>query len=254
MDLLQYFIVCPLVFLAGFIDAIAGGGGLISLPAYLIAGLPPHFAIGTNKMSSTLGTVVATAKYALNGYIHWRHVLVCVPAALIGASLGSNLALLVPDDVFLVILIVLLPLIALYVLRRKSLTSDLPTHSRLKESLLLIGISLVIGMYDGFYGPGTGTFLMLVLTGVAHVSLHDAAGITKAVNLTSNVVALSVFLWNGVVWIQLGLVAALFSIFGNYLGARYFTKDGARIVRPVILFVLSIFFIKIIYDLVQAYV
>ena len=105
-----------------------------------------------------------------------------------------------------------------------------------------------MGVYDGFYGPGTGTFLMLLLTGAAHLGLGSAAGITKAINLTTNVTALVVFLVNGQVWIGVGLVAGLFSIAGNYLGARTFTKKGGAIARPVIIVVLCVFFVKVVYD------
>lgn len=249
---IPYLIVCPLVFLAGFIDAIAGGGGLISLPAYLIAGLPAHAAIGTNKFSSTMGTTIATLKYARQGFIHWNHVLVAVPTTLIGAYIGSNLALLVPEKDFMIVMMCILPLTAAYILLRKQALSGDENPYPLKKTLLIIGVlSFFIGMYDGFYGPGTGTFLMITLTGLAHVTLNDAAGITKTVNLTSNITALVVFLLNGVVWIQLGVVAAIFSIAGNYLGASFFTNKGTKIVRPVILLVLAIFFVKIFIDLVK---
>lgn len=248
-ELLPYLIVCPLVFTAGFIDAIAGGGGLISIPAYILAGLPPHFALGTNKFSSAMGTTIATWQYARRGYIHWPQAVVSIIAALIGSYIGSNLALLVPDNTFKVVMLIILPIIAAYVTFRKKLTSDKPAFP-LPKTLILIGIlGFFIGMYDGFYGPGTGTFLMLALTGIAHVTLNDAAGITKTTNLTSNIAALWVFLQNDVVLLKLGIVAALFSIVGNYLGARFFTQRGTAIVRPTIFIVLVIFFIKVCWDL-----
>lgn len=250
-ELFPYLIVCPLVFLAGFIDAIAGGGGLISIPAYIIAGLPPHLAIGTNKFSSTLGTTMATFQYARKGYIHIDQAVVSVLTALVGAYIGSNLAMLVPDHIFKIIMLIILPIIAVYVMFRKKLTSDKPAYTQLKTLTLIALLAFFIGMYDGFYGPGTGTFLMLALTGVAHISLNDAAGITKTTNLTSNVTALAVFLYNDVVWLQLGIVAAMFSIVGNYLGARFFTQKGTAIVRPTIFVVLTIFFVKVCWDLMQ---
>ena len=218
--MIEYLIVCPLVFLAGFIDAIAGGGGLISLPAYLIAGLPPHAAIGTNKFSACLGTMVATWHYARCGFIHWKRVLPAVVTALGGSWLGARLALLVEADAFKIIMLVVLPLTACYVLRKKS------------------------------YGPGTGTFLMLLLTAVAHVSLNEAAGTTKVINLSTNFAALVVFLVHGVVWFPLALVAAVFGIAGNYIGANYFTSKGTGFVKPVIVIVLAIFFVKICWELI----
>ena len=106
-------------------------------------------------------------------------------------------------------------------------------------------------MYDGFYGPGTGTFLMLLLTGIARISLNEAAGTTKIVNLSSNYAALAVFLFNGKVLLPLGITAGIFSMAGNYLGASAFTKKGAKFVKPIIILVLVLFFVKIIMELIK---
>ena len=248
---MEYLIVCPLVFLAGFIDAIAGGGGLISLPAYLIAGLPPHSAIGTNKFSACLGTTVATWHYARCGFIKWRQVAPAVVMALAGSALGARLALMVDSEIFKVIMLVVLPLTACYVLRRRDLGGDRTPFSTSKTSMIASILALLIGIYDGFYGPGTGTFLMLLLTGVAHVSLNEAAGMTKVINLSTNIAAVAVFLYNGVVYFPLAIVAAVFGIAGNYIGAKYFTRKGTGFVKPVIIVVLTIFFIKVCLELLQ---
>ncbi|MBQ0051423.1 MAG: TSUP family transporter [Treponema sp.] len=244
----SYLILCPLVFIAGFIDAIAGGGGLITVPAYLMIGLPSHNAVATNKLSSTMGCIVATTKYALNGYIHWKNAFFCVLITLGGAWIGSNLVLLIPENVFGIIFVVVLPFIAAYVLTHKSFETDKEKFSPQKTLLLCLIIAFFIGMYDGFYGPGTGTFLMLSLTGLARLTLNEAAGTTKAINLTSNMTSLAVFLYNGKVLLVMGLIAGLFSIAGNFLGARTFTKNGAKIARPVIITVLAILFVKIILE------
>ena len=119
--ILQFIIVCPMVFLAGFVDAIAGGGGLISLPAYLIAGVPTHMALGTNKMSSMMGTAIATGRFAKNGYIQFKKVVWFIVAALIGSSIGSNLTLLVSDKILQYMMIVILPIVAFYVMRNKKM-------------------------------------------------------------------------------------------------------------------------------------
>lgn len=248
MEFLPYLIVCPLVFLAGFIDAIAGGGGLISLPAYMLAGLPPHIAIGTNKLSSAVGTTVATAQYISKGFMVWRLAVPAIVFSLIGANIGSNLTLLVPENAFLIIMLIALPVIAIYVFTHKSLSNPFEPEITTRVWVVVLASAFFIGMYDGFYGPGTGTFLMLLLTGAAHLTTRQAAGITKAINLSSNVMSLTVFLINGTVLLPLGLTAALFSIAGNYLGARSFIKKGDAIARPAIITVISIFIIKVIYE------
>ncbi len=246
----HFLIVCPLVFLAGLVDAVAGGGGLISLPAYMITGLPVHYAIATNKMSACMGTAVATLQYARKGYVPWKISLSCVVFALAGSELGARLALLLDDFVFKIVMLVILPLTALYVLRGKGLVSEKEPYSNRKTSLLGMGISLVIGVYDGFYGPGTGTFLLIFLTAIAHMNLNSANGLTKVINLSSNVAALTVFLISGKVLLLLGLTAAVFGVAGNLIGARFFVKGGVKIVKPLMIAVLAVFFVKVLTEII----
>lgn len=241
---MTFLIVCPLALIAGFIDAVARGGGLISLPAYLIAGLPPHTAIGTNKLSSGMGTAIATWRYWKSGYIPWKEALVCAVVALVASALGANLGLMLDEAVFRVLLLFILPATALYLAFWGNLGEDKEPFAKKKALLLSMFIAFVIGVYDGFYGPGTGTFLILLLTGLAHLPLGTANGIAKVINLCTNVSSLIVLLFNGKVMILLGLAAGCFSILGNYIGTRFFEKEGARIVKPVIFIVISIFFVK----------
>ena len=245
-----YLLVCPLTFLAGLVDAVAGGGGLISLPAYLIAGLPVHNAIATNKMSSSMGTTLATVRYGMSGFIPWKIALFCAVFAMVGSNIGANLALLLSDRVFKIVMLVILPLTAWYVLRGRALDGEREAFTAKKTTLIAMGIALAVGVYDGFYGPGTGTFLLLGLTALGHMPLQEANGTTKVINLTSNITALVVFLINGKVLLPLGIVAGLFNVAGNYLGARMFEKGGAKAVKPVMIVVLVIFFIRVITDLI----
>lgn len=251
INIWQFVIVCPLVFLAGFVDAVAGGGGLISLPSYMIAGLPVHYSIATNKLSSAMGTTVATARYAKNGYIPWKQAVFCVGCALAGSACGAKLALLLNDYYFKIIVLIVLPLTALYVTRSKTLSDGKENVPFVKATLLSMIIALVLGVYDGFYGPGTGTFLLLFLTGVANMKLSEANGIAKVINLSTNVAALAVYIINGKVIIILGLVAGCFSIAGNYLGTKFFDKSGAKAVKPIMIVVLVIFFVKVLSELVK---
>ena len=246
----EFLIVCPLAFIAGFVDAIAGGGGLISLPAFIFAGLPVHNAIATNKMMSTMGTTVATLRYALSGYMVRTFVLVGVGCGLTGSWLGSNLALATDAQLFKVFMLIAIVPVAFFVLRTKNLdvfaAEPLP---RGKGLAITAVVALAVGVYDGFYGPGTGTFLMLLLTTLAHQDVRTAAGTTKAINLSTNFAALVVFLVNGAVLLPLGLAAGVFNIVGNYLGAGSFTQKGSAIARPVMLVVLVLFAVKLVVDL-----
>ena len=240
---LMFLIVCPLAMLAGFVDAIAGGGGFITLPAYLMAGLPPHFAIGTNKLSSTMGTAVATWKFAKDGVIRWRTALVCAVFALVASAVGARLTVLVPEEVLSVVLLAILPITALYVFKSRALDKEREPLSARRTLVLGMAIAAAVGFYDGFYGPGTGTFLILLLTGVAHVALREANGITKVINLSSNAAALVMLLVNAKVLVPLGLAAGVFNMLGNYVGARTFVKGGAKVAKPVVAVVLALFFI-----------
>lgn len=246
--MIPYLIVCPLVFLAGLIDSIAGGGGLISLPAFMIAGVPPHMALGTNKLSSTMGTTVSTIRYGRNGFIRGKLAVTASAAALIGSPIGANLSLLVSEKVIRNMMIVILPIVAYYVLRNKNMGEGEDIDTLPESQVLVIAViaAFVIGIYDGFYGPGTGTFLILILTGVAKMGIKKASGLTKVINLSSNIAALVTFVINGKVMYSLGLAAAAFCIMGHYLGSGMVVHNGQKIVRPIVLVVLAILFLKII--------
>lgn len=247
--MLEYLIICPFVFLGGFVDAVAGGGGLISLPAYMIAGLSPIDAIGTNKFSASCGTMVATMRYSRCGFIHWRELVPAIISALVGSWIGARLALMVENDIFKIFMLVILPITAFFVLNKKTLGKYRAPYTGRRTNAIIAILALFMGVYDGFYGPGTGTFLMLLLICVARVSMEEAVGSTKVINLSTNLASLSVYLVHGKVLFPLALVAAVFGIAGNYIGARYFTRKGTGFVKPLIIFVLSIFFVKLCLEL-----
>lgn len=252
LSFLTFLIVCPLVFLAGFVDSIGGGGGLVSLPAYLLAGLPPQMASATNKMSATLGTVVSTARYIKHRQADLLLALPGIAASLLGAQIGARLALTVDPQVFKILLVCVLPAVAWFVLRKKKgPASDRPPLPRKRQMLIVAAFSLVIGGYDGFYGPGTGTFLILAYTALARVDALVAGGNSKLTNLASNVSSLTLFLLRGKVLIPLGLAASVFSIAGHYVGAGLAIRKGGGIVRVIILAVLLLLAANVLYELIR---
>ena len=243
----SFAIVCPMLFLAGLVDAIGGGGGLISLPAYLFAGLPVHQAIATNKLSSSCGTALSTVRFLKNGLINLKLALPSVAAAFVGSSLGARLSLTVSEDVMKYILFVVLPAAAFVVLNRH-LFRDGGEETEVNRRTVTICIlsALVIGAYDGFYGPGTGTFLIIAFTVFAKMAVPAANAQAKVINLTSNITSLAVFLLNGQVVLLLGLAGAVCNMAGNWIGSGLAITKGAKIVRPVILIVLALLLIKIL--------
>ena len=243
-------IVAVGVFLASFMDAIAGGGGIISVPTYLLAGLPAHMALGTNKLSSGLGTVVSTGRFIKNGYVKWKLALPSIVFALLGAMGGTRLQHHTPDVVLKYLLLIVLPIVAALTLRNRTWPDEPGDISFRRQALIVWAASLVIGAYDGYYGPGTGTFLMIVFIRLAKLDTRTAAGGVKVVNLSSNLGSLFTAWRAGYVFWGIGLIAAVASILGHYLGAGLAIKNGSKIVKPTVVAVLILLTVKVLSELV----
>lgn len=242
-------LICGGVFLASFVDAIGGGGGIISVPVYLMAGLPTHLALGTNKLSSCIGTAASAFRYIKNGYVDWLLAVPSVLLAVAGAHFGTRLQLIVEEQYLKYLLLAVLPFAAVMLLRQKALPDEQGAITPEKQRILVWGASALIGAYDGFYGPGTGTFLLLIFCNWAKMDIRTASGNVKLVNLASNIGALATSLMAGKVRILLGLTAAVFSVAGHYIGAGMTIKNGSKIVRPVILAVLILLTARILLEL-----
>ncbi|MCX7709701.1 MAG: TSUP family transporter [Clostridia bacterium] len=243
-------IICPLTFLAGFIDSIAGGGGLISLPSYMLIGLSPHLAAGTNKFSSSLGTLFSTIRYAKNKQIHYKSAMISAGAALVGSFFGAQLALLLSDQYLRLCMVILLPAAAVLLITRKGY-GEKNTALELSNSKLIalcVFIGLFLGVYDGFFGPGTGTFLTLAFTGMVGFDLATASGNTKVVNLASNIAALTAFIIGGSVTYAVGIPAAIAGILGNWIGSGLAVRNGARVIKPVLVGVMALLLAKVLWD------
>lgn len=241
--------ICFGVFCASFMDAIGGGGGIISVPTYLLAGLPVHFALGTNKLSSCIGTVASTVRYVRNGCVDWLLGIPSVALALFGAHIGTKLQLAADEKYLKLLLLIVLPVIAVILLKKKALPEQREPMNEWRRRGIVWGSALVIGAYDGFYGPGTGTFLLLLFCYVAKMDVRTASGNVKLVNLSSNIGALATSLVAGKVLVPVGLLAAVFSIAGQYIGAGLALKNGSKVVRPVILVVLVLLATKVVLEL-----
>ena len=243
----MFLIICPMLFLAGLVDAIGGGGGLISLPAYLLAGLPVHQAIATNKLSSACGTALTTVRFIRQGLVNWKIAIPTIFCAIAGSSLGANLSLIVPESVMQTVLFAVLPVVAFVVLSPKTFRDhQMELQLNIKLWVTVILSAFLVGMYDGFYGPGTGTFLIIAFTVFAKMDIRTANAQTKVINLTTNITSLTIFLLNGQAVILLGLAAAACNMAGNYVGASLALTKGSKITRPVILLVLGLLFLKIL--------
>lgn len=254
LSLEGYLILLPVIFLAGFVDAIAGGGGLLSVPAYMATGLPPHHVLGNNKFSSVFGTLITTIQY---NRMKMMDLTIAIPGAvfaLIGSSLGSRTVLLIDPAFLNYVLVVLIPSITVFLFVKKNI-GKVKVESRLtslKKFSLASSLGFVIGFYDGFFGPGTGSFLIFFYIITLGSDYVEANANAKVVNLASNVAAIVTFLMSGKIVLSIGVPAALCGMAGNLLGSRMVIRNGIRIIRPLFLTVLSLLFVRIIFNLLNS--
>ena len=244
-----YLIVCPLVFLAGLIDSVAGGGGMISLPAYMAAGLTPLQAAGTNKLSACLGTMASTTRFVRESKVDWKAGIFAAIGAFPGSWLGALVQQHIPQDSVRLLMIIAIPLVAVVVLRKREMNGRCLVSDNFYRPMAFV-IGLAIGFYDGLIGPGTGTFLILLFTMVLGMEAVMASGTAKVVNLTSNVAALCSYLTNQPenVLFALALPAALCGMAGNWLGASLTVKKGVGFIRYMLLVVLALLLAKMVLD------
>ena len=218
---------------AGFIDSIAGGGGLLSVPALLLAGLSPAEALGTNKAQSLFGSGSATLAYAAKGHVDFRSLKLSCALSAGGSACGALLATLVSAAFLKAFLPVLLILIALYFALKPDV-SDLPGKERLRPALFAAAIVPAIGFYDGILGPGTGSFFMLAYVALAGLGVLKATAQTKLMNFASNIGAFAVFALGGVIFWKIGIAMGIGQFIGARLGAGLAMKNGAKLIKPLL--------------------
>ncbi len=237
---------------AGFVDSAAGGGGLISLPAYLFAGLPVHYTYGTNKFSAACGTTFATVNFFKNGAMNVKIGILAAAGSFVGSALGSHIVLLLSDEALRAMMLVILPIAAVLILWRRKLPDENRDDGtlNLKKAVLALAIGLGIGLYDGIFGPGTGTFAIIAFTTLMGFDLRTANGNAKVLNLASNYASLITYLMSGLVVFSVGIPCAISGIAGNLLGSHFALKNGAKFIRPMMMVVLVLLLGKLISDAV----
>ena len=237
---------------AGWVDAVVGGGGLIQLPALLIglpASTPPATILGTNKISSVWGTATSSVTYAVKIKLDWSTVAPLVASAAIGSALGAQAAKLLPRDYFTPIVLIALVSVGIYTWRRPQL--GLTSHRRHAGRAhygLTVAIGLVVGAYDGFLGPGTGSFFVILLVGVLGYGFLEASANAKIANLVTNIAAIIVFGLAGSVLWALGLTMGVANLVGGLVGARMAIRHGNVFIRRVFLIVLAGLIVKLAFD------
>lgn len=226
--------LCAAGFCAAFVDSIAGGGGIISMPAFLMAGIPPHLALGTNKFSSSCASFTSSIKFAQSGKVDFKLIKFLAPFTFIGAVLGVNTVLNINAKCLNTIVLVLLLLVSIYSLFSKNIGTEDNFKGLTKKNILLgMILALFLGFYDGFFGPGTGSFLIFGLISIFSFDFTRAGGNGKVLNFVSNIASLGMFAVQGQIDYKIGIPVALFMIIGAKLGTKVALNKGAKLIKPI---------------------
>lgn len=250
-DLQAVLILVGFGFFGAFINAIVGGGGLITVPALLATGLPPTVAIGTNKLAASVGNLTSMLTFMRAGQVDWRFLLPVLPWVFAGSVTGAIVVHQISPHILQPLVIVLLIGVLIYSLIKKDLgqlkKAVALTSGRKKASyLLMVGL----GFYDGFFGPGTGSFMIMVLLFMG-MDFVKAAGSSKLLNLTSNTAALLTFMWLGSVNYVYGVIMAVAMMAGAYVGSRMALTRGTGFVRILFISVTVVLILKNLYDMLK---
>jgi uncharacterized protein len=240
-------ILVAAAFAAGFVDSIAGGGGLITIPAMLLAGFSPIETLGTNKLQGMFGSGSATSHYAANGHVDLRGQLPSALLALAGGAAGALLATIVPGDLLRALLPLLLIAIALYFVFKPNL-DDVDRAERISPFLFGLTVAPAMGFYDGLFGPGTGSFYMLAFVSLAGFGVLKATAHTKLLNFASNIGGFAVFAAVGVVYWKIGLMMGVAQFLGARVGASLAIRIGARLIKPLLVIVCVALATKLLAD------
>lgn len=251
MDLMSLIFICAAGFLAAAVDSIAGGGGIISLPAIIATGVPPHLALGTNKFASTCASLTSTLKFAKSGKIHFPLVKYQIPCTALGAALGVYTALRVDEGFLNWFIVVMIFAVALYTTFKKDFGQS-GQFDGLNRRKILYGMTFAFGLgfYDGFFGPGTGSFLIFLFISVFGFDFTVAAGNGKILNFISNVVSLILFAISGKIIYLVGIPMAISMIFGAYVGTHIAIKNGAKVIKPIFITIALLLIVKLVWQAV----
>lgn len=234
MEIFDYLFICIAGFAAAAVDSIAGGGGLISLPAIMAVGVPPHFALGTNKFASTCASFTSTLTFAKSQKIYMPLIKYLIPCTLIGAAIGVNIALQIDKSVLEVMILVLVFAVAIYTIVKKDFGSEDRFKGLTKLNIFYGCIfAFALGFYDGFFGPGTGSFLIFLFISIFGFDFTISAGNAKILNFVSNITSLVLFAMSGNIKYMVGIPMALFMILGARVGTKIAIKNGAKVIKPI---------------------
>lgn len=249
MGLFDYLFICVAGFIAAAVDSIAGGGGLISLPAIMAVGVPTHVSLGTNKFASTCASFTSTLTFAKSKKIYMPLIKYLIPMTLIGAGLGVYTALKVDPAVLKVMVLVLIFVVAIYTMVKKDFGNEDKFKGLTKLNIFYgCAFAFSLGFYDGFFGPGTGAFLIFLFISIFGFDFTISAGNAKILNFVSNITSLVLFAINGKIMYLVGIPMALFMILGARVGTKIAIKNGAKVIKPIFVTIALVLTVKLLYE------
>ncbi|MEE4314016.1 MAG: TSUP family transporter [Desulfofustis sp.] len=231
---------------SGLVDSIAGGGGLIALPVLLFIGLPPQVALGTNKLQGTFGAFSASFNFVRKRLVDPRECTTGIVSTLIGAAAGALLVQIIDPAVIEPLIPILLFLVFLYTLLSRHL-GYVDRTARMNQTPFYILFGLGLGFYDGFFGPGTGSFWAFSLMILLGFNMVKATGVTKVMNFTSNIASLALFVIGGNIVYSIGLTMAAGQLIGGRIGSSLAITNGARIIRPIYLTIVFLTIVRLLW-------
>ena len=236
-------------FIAGYIDSIAGGGGMIQVPVLLYSGIPPIFVLATNKMASLFGTLMATIKYFLSKKISMKVVSIAILPCLLASYIGSKLVMYIPDNIIQWAILIAIPIALIFLLKKSTKTKEKNAQLTNKNIIL---VTAPIGFYDGILGPGTGTYMTISMKKFLHLDYIISTASTKPLNLATNIGSAIAFVTAGKVLWMIAIPMAIANMAGSYVGSHYAIKGGEAFIKKILIFVLVFMLlaniIKIIID------
>lgn len=246
----NFIFLCVAGFLAAMVDSIAGGGGIISLPAFLFCGVPPHMALGTNKFASTCASFVSSLKFAGSGKINFKLLKFTAPFTFLGAIIGVKCALTLKPAYLNIIVLVMLLFVGIYSLLSKTVGAN-DNFNGLNSKNIFWGIILAfsLGFYDGFFGPGTGSFLIFALISIYGFDFVNAGGNAKIMNFISNITSLILFAFSGQINYLYGVPVAIFMMVGARIGTKLALTKGAKLIKPIFVAMSLAVAVKILFSI-----
>ena len=250
MSFWSYVLLGGMLVLSGMVDAISGGGGLISISAYLMAGLSPHVAIATNKLGALAGSITSNYRFIRNRMVDFSFVLPCIIVSVVGSLIGTNISMNTDEATLMTVMIIILPIAAFLVLDDKLFNDRGSSEIQKDRRTILTAMlcSFIVSIYDGFYGPGVGTFYLLAFTIFLKLKVKVAKAQVKFIGLFSTAVSFVTFLMNGQVAIGIGIYAIICNMIGSYIGAGMVMKNGMKVAKPSIILVLVLLAVKFVTD------